>query len=84
MTKEEIMVNDVVVPQVGEASSELRIVKWLKKVGDYVGEGENLFELDIEKSVLEVESVYSGTLSEILVEEGGSVEPLQVVCRIKS
>lgn len=75
---------DVVIPQVGEAVSELTIVKWLKAVGDYVEEGEFLFELDTEKSVMEIESVYTGTLTRIIAEAGGKVSPLQVVARISS
>ncbi|HEB32925.1 MAG TPA: biotin attachment protein [Spirochaetes bacterium] len=76
------MVNDIVIPQIGEASSEFYLVKWLKNTGDRVTEGETLFELDIEKSVLEIESVYTGILTEILVEEGEKVIPLQVAGKI--
>jgi 2-oxoglutarate dehydrogenase E2 component (dihydrolipoamide succinyltransferase) len=76
------MTHDIVIPQVGEAASELQIVRWRKQVGEHITEGEILFELDIEKSVLEVESLYTGTVTEILAEQGSSVEPLQVVGRV--
>ncbi len=76
------MVNDIVIPQIGEAASELYLVKWLKNPGDRVTEGEMLFELDIEKSVLEIESVYTGTLTKILIEEGEKVIPRQVAGKI--
>jgi pyruvate/2-oxoglutarate dehydrogenase complex dihydrolipoamide acyltransferase (E2) component len=78
------MDHDIVIPQVGEAVSELTIVKWLKAAGDRVEEGEFLFELDTEKSVMEIESVYSGTLTRIIAEAGEKVSPLQVVARITS
>jgi pyruvate dehydrogenase E2 component (dihydrolipoamide acetyltransferase) len=74
---------DVVVPQIGEAISELRVAGWLKKVGDHVEVGEPLFEVDSDKAVVEVESVVSGTLTEVLSAEDAAVMPQQVVARIR-
>ena len=78
------MINDIVIPQIGEADSELYLVKWHKNIGDRVTEGEVLFELDIEKSVIEIESVYTGTLTEILIEAAEKVLPLQVAGKINT
>ena len=73
---------DVVVPQVGEAVAEIRLVRWLKAKGDEVAKGEPLFELDTDKYVVEVEAVAAGRLARIIVPEGSEVEPLQVVAQI--
>ena len=74
---------DVVVPQIGEAISELRVAGWLKKVGDRVAIGDPLFEVDSDKAIVEVESVVQGKLVEILAAEDASVMPQQVVARIR-
>jgi 2-oxoglutarate dehydrogenase E2 component (dihydrolipoamide succinyltransferase) len=70
---------DIVVPQVGEAVSEVTLVRWLKAVGDSVVTGEVLFEVDIDKSVIEIEAFENGRLAEILQPDGSPVMPLDVV-----
>jgi pyruvate/2-oxoglutarate dehydrogenase complex dihydrolipoamide acyltransferase (E2) component len=70
---------DIVVPQVGEAVSEVTLVRWFKSVGDRVKAGEPLFEVDTDKSLVEVEAVEDGVLSEIRVVGGTPVMPLDVV-----
>lgn len=74
---------DVVVPQIGEAISELRIVSWLKQVGDNVKVGDVLFEVDSDKAIVEVEAFVDGILIEIIKPEDSSVLPQQVVARIR-
>lgn len=73
------MAIEVVVPQVGEAIAEVTLVTWLKSEGDYVRRGEPLFEVDTDKAIVEVEAFAEGTLTQILVPEGGAVMPQQVV-----
>jgi pyruvate/2-oxoglutarate dehydrogenase complex dihydrolipoamide acyltransferase (E2) component len=70
---------DIVVPQVGEAVSEVTLVRWLKGVGDAVKAGEPLFVVDTDKSGMEVEAADDGILSEIRAPDGSSVMPLDVV-----
>lgn len=74
---------DVVIPQLGEAVADVTLVQWLKKVGDPVEAGDVLFEVDTEKAIVEVEAFDSGVLEEILVEEGSSVMPTDVVARLR-
>lgn len=75
---------DIIMPQFGETIyEEVVITKWHKKVGDKVNCGEMLMTIATGKSVLDVESVYSGTLEEIIVDENESTQPLQVVGKIK-
>ena len=70
---------DIVVPQVGEAVSEVTLVKWLKGVGDPVKAGEPLFVVDTDKSQMDVEAAEDGVLVEIRSPDGSAVMPLDVV-----
>ena len=72
----------VLLPQWGMGMSEGTVVKWLKAVGDTVKEDEPLAEVEAEKATEVIESPASGTLKEILVEAGTTVEvrtPLAVI-----
>ncbi len=70
---------DVVIPQVGEAVSEVTLVRWYKAVGDAVKAGEPLFQVDTDKSLMEVEAAEDGVLAEIKITDGSQVMPLDVV-----
>ena len=61
-------------PQLGETVTEGTITKWLKAVGDQVARDEPLFEVSTDKVDSEVPSPAEGTLTEILVEEGDTVD----------
>jgi pyruvate dehydrogenase E2 component (dihydrolipoamide acetyltransferase) len=73
---------DVVMPQMGESIFEGTITKWLKKVGDSVQRDEPLFEISTDKVDAEIPSPASGTLSEIKVEAGSTVQINTVVAVI--
>jgi 2-oxoglutarate dehydrogenase E2 component (dihydrolipoamide succinyltransferase) len=77
------MKKEVKVPSVGESINTGVIVSWLKHSGDNVEEGENLFELETDKAVLEIPSPGAGIL-ETLVEEGTEVEIGQTVAMLSS
>jgi len=74
---------EIVVPQIGEAVSELTLLEWLKKEGEPVAKGDVLFTVDADKSVVEVEAFEEGELETILVEEGAAVLPGQAVARLR-
>ena len=65
---------DVMVPTLGESVTEATVSTWFKKVGDTVAQDEMLCELETDKVSVEVPSPAAGTLSEILAEEGSTVE----------
>ena len=65
---------DVTMPQLGETVTEGTITRWFKSVGDVVAEDEILFEVSTDKVDSEVPSPVSGTLTEIRVPEGETVE----------
>jgi pyruvate/2-oxoglutarate dehydrogenase complex dihydrolipoamide acyltransferase (E2) component len=64
----------VLLPQFGMGMQDGEIVRWLKAVGDTVAEGEPLVEIEAAKTTVEVPSPGSGTLSEILADEGDTVD----------
>src|SRR5690349_11898795 len=65
---------DITMPQLGETVTEGTITKWFKAVGDAVAEDEPLFEVSTDKVDSEVPSPVSGTLTEIKVQEGDTVD----------
>jgi pyruvate dehydrogenase E2 component (dihydrolipoamide acetyltransferase) len=56
---------DVLMPQLGETVTEGKITKWFKSAGDAVKPGDNLFEIETDKTSMEVPATSAGTLSEI-------------------
>lgn len=74
---------DVLLPQWGMGMSEGTITTWLKAVGDTVTEDEPLAEVEAEKVEETLESPATGTLVEIVVQEGETVEVRSVVARIE-
>src|ERR1700684_313262 len=73
---------DVVMPQMGESIVEGTLTKWLKKPGDKVERDEPLFEISTDKVDTEIPSPAAGTLGELLVQEGQTVQVNAVVARI--
>ena len=74
---------EVLLPQWGMGMSEGTITAWLKAVGDRVTEDEPLAEVEAEKVEETLESPATGTLVEIRVPEGGTVEVRTVVALIE-
>jgi pyruvate dehydrogenase E2 component (dihydrolipoamide acetyltransferase) len=64
---------DVVMPQMGVSVSEGTITKWLKREGEQIEADEPLLEISTDKVDTEVPSPASGTLVQILVQEGETV-----------
>jgi 2-oxoglutarate dehydrogenase E2 component (dihydrolipoamide succinyltransferase) len=73
---------DVVMPQMGESIVEGTLTKWLKKTGDKVERDEPLFEISTDKVDTEIPSPTAGTLGELLVQEGQTVQVNAIVARI--
>src|SRR3954463_4314728 len=65
---------DVVMPQMGVSVSEGTITRWLKQEGERAGPDEPLLEISTDKVDTEVPSPASGTLTQILVQEGETVD----------
>jgi pyruvate dehydrogenase E2 component (dihydrolipoamide acetyltransferase) len=65
---------DVTLPSLGESVTEGIITQWFKKVGDRVARDEPLFEVSTDKVDSEMPSPAAGILTQILAEEGDTVE----------
>ncbi len=73
---------DVIMPQMGESIAEGTLTRWLKQIGETVERDEDLFEISTDKVDADIPSPVAGTLVEVLVEEGATVEVNTVVARI--
>jgi len=65
---------EIKVPTVGESISEVTLLKWLKKDGEYVNRDEVIAELESEKATFEVNAEQSGVLKLGPVKEGDSIK----------
>ncbi|MEZ2391460.1 2-oxo acid dehydrogenase subunit E2 [bacterium RCC_150] len=61
-------------PDVGEGLTEAEIVSWKVKPGDSVAINDVICEIETAKSLVELPSPYAGTVAELLVDEGITVE----------
>ena len=69
-------------PQMGESIAEGTVSKWLKQVGDPVERDEPILEISTDKVDAEIPSPESGTLVEVSIQEGETVEVGTVVAFI--
>jgi pyruvate/2-oxoglutarate dehydrogenase complex dihydrolipoamide acyltransferase (E2) component len=75
---------EVLLPQWGMGMSEGTITSWHKAVGDQVTEDEALAEVEAEKVEETLEAPATGTLTEIVVPSGETVEVRTVVAYIET
>ncbi|NRG16488.1 2-oxoglutarate dehydrogenase complex dihydrolipoyllysine-residue succinyltransferase [Rhizobiales bacterium] len=68
------MATEIRVPTLGESVTEATIAQWFKKPGEAINADEPIVELETDKVTVEVPAPASGTLEEILVKEGDTVE----------
>ncbi len=77
------MLADIIMPKMGDASSEAWVEEWNKSVGDTVEMGEVICIVSIDKAAFDYESPYDGTLAEILVKPEAVVSPGTPIGRIE-
>ncbi len=65
---------DVVMPQLGETVTEGTVTRWYKKVGERIEADESLFDVATEKVETEIPAAAAGTVTEIRVAEGETVD----------
>lgn len=75
---------EVPMPQMGESITEGTVSVWLKSVGDRVERDEPIMEISTDKVDAEIPSPAAGTLVEILVQEGETVEVGTAVALIET
>jgi pyruvate dehydrogenase E2 component (dihydrolipoyllysine-residue acetyltransferase) len=74
---------DVLMPQLGETVAEGKITQWYKAPGDAVRPGDNLFEIETDKTSMEVPATAAGVLAEIRAGVG-EVVPVGAVVAVIS
>ena len=73
---------DVTLPSLGESVTEGIITQWFKKIGDSVARDEAIFEVSTDKVDSEMPSPFAGVLTQILAQEGDTVQTGAIVCVI--
>ncbi len=68
------MSTEIRVPTLGESVTEATIAQWFKKEGEAVSADEPLVELETDKVTVEVPAPSAGVLSEIVANDGDTVE----------
>ncbi|BFH54400.1 dihydrolipoamide acetyltransferase component of pyruvate dehydrogenase complex [Paenibacillus dendritiformis] len=76
------MAEKIVMPQLGESVTEGTISKWLVNIGDKVKKYDPVCEVITDKVTAEVPSTVSGTISDIVVQEGETVAVGTLICYI--
>jgi pyruvate dehydrogenase E2 component (dihydrolipoamide acetyltransferase) len=65
--------SEIIMPKMGDAMTEGKVVRWYKKSGDAVKKGEPVLEIETDKVNLDLEAEQDGTLSEVSAAEGQMV-----------
>lgn len=71
------MTTPVIIPQLGMAMSEGKIVEWLVSDGDTVEAGQAILNIENDKAIQEIESPASGTIK--LIGKEDEVYPIETV-----
>jgi len=77
------MAHAILMPKPGQATEECTVVAWHKQEGDPVHRGDVLFEIETDKSNMDVEAFDDGVLLRIVVPTGMTV-PVNAICAMPS
>ncbi|MEU0488680.1 dihydrolipoamide acetyltransferase family protein [Nocardiopsis sp. NPDC006139] len=69
-------------PDVGEGLVDAEILTWFVKPGDVIEVNQNICEIETAKAVVELPSPFAGTVKELLVEEGQTVDVGTVIITV--
>ena len=64
------MAAEIIMPKMGDAMTEGKVIKWYKKAGEPVKKGEPVLEIETDKVNLDLEAEADGTLGNLEVQEG--------------
>ncbi|WP_210365856.1 dihydrolipoamide acetyltransferase family protein [Bacillus sp. REN3] len=76
-------IEQIKMPQLGESVTEGTISKWLVSVGDNVNKYDPLAEVMTDKVNAEVPSSFTGTIKELIANEGDTLEVGEIICTIE-
>jgi len=78
------MAVEIKVPALGESVTEATVAKWLVKAGDTVAIDQPLCELETDKVTVEVNASVAGSIVDLAVEEGATVQVGGALCHIEA
>ncbi|HEY8133051.1 MAG TPA: dihydrolipoamide acetyltransferase family protein [Thermoanaerobaculia bacterium] len=64
---------ELIMPKMGDAMTEGKVVRWYKKAGDAVKKGEPVLEIETDKVNLDLEAEQDGTIADVAAQEGQMV-----------
>ncbi|HEX7708317.1 MAG TPA: dihydrolipoamide acetyltransferase family protein [Thermoanaerobaculia bacterium] len=73
---------EIIMPKMGDAMTEGKVIRWYKKQGDAVKKGEPVAEIETDKVNLDLEAEDEGTLGAIAAQEGEVVQVGGLLARI--
>jgi pyruvate dehydrogenase E2 component (dihydrolipoamide acetyltransferase) len=76
------MANPIRMPMPGQMTEECTVLQWFKAEGETIAKGDPLFEIETDKSNMEIEAFDEGTLLRIDAPEGATVPVEQIVAWI--
>lgn len=65
--------SEIIMPKMGDAMTEGKVIRWYKKAGDAVKKGEPVAEIETDKVNLDLEAEQDGTIGEVAAQEGQMV-----------
>ena len=74
---------EVKLPQIAEGVDKANVSYWHRAVGESIKEGEDLVELVTDKATFNLPAPVSGTVKEVLVNEGDEAKVGQVLAKIE-
>ena len=75
--------NQITMPKLSDTMLEGTLIKWHKKVGDKITVGDVIADVETDKATMEMEAFDDGTITEILVPEGGIVKVGQPLANLE-
>lgn len=76
------MATDIVMPNLGFDVQQARVIEWLKQPGDLIRAGETIAVVESDKANVELESIASGVVLEVLVPAGGEANVGATIARV--
>jgi pyruvate dehydrogenase E2 component (dihydrolipoamide acetyltransferase) len=64
---------EIIMPKMGDAMTEGKVIRWYKKAGETVKKGDPLLEIETDKVNLDLEAEQDGTLGDVSAQEGQMV-----------
>ncbi len=77
-------VEKITMPQLGESVTEGTISRWIVSVGDKVNKYDPLAEVMTDKVNAEIPSSFTGTIKELVAEDGDTLAVGEIICYIET